>query len=55
MAQDNLIFMKCQECGNKNYYTYKNKKKLQQHKLELKKHCSKCKKHTSHKEGKVKK
>lgn len=55
MSQDNLLTLKCTECGNKNYYTYKNKKKLQQHKLELKKYCSKCKKHTVHKEAKLKK
>ncbi|MEA2006793.1 MAG: 50S ribosomal protein L33 [Patescibacteria group bacterium] len=54
MAQDFLITMKCTKCSNRNYYTYKNKKKIQE-KLELKKHCPKCKAHTIHKETKLKK
>ncbi len=55
MSQDNLTTLKCAECGNRNYYTFKNKRKLQQHKLELKKFCQKCKKHTLHTEAKLKK
>lgn len=55
MSQDNLTTLKCSVCGNRNYYTFKNKRKLQQHKLELKKYCQKCKKHTPHTEAKLKK
>ncbi len=54
MSQDNLLTLKCTVCNNRNYYTYKNRKKLQQHKLEIKKYCPKCKKHTLHKEKKLK-
>ncbi|MFO7807415.1 MAG: 50S ribosomal protein L33 [Candidatus Moraniibacteriota bacterium] len=53
MSQDNLIKMQCKECKNINYYSFKNKKKIQE-KLELKKHCPKCKKHTLHTEKKKK-
>ncbi len=52
MSQDNLIKLKCEVCGNINYYSHKNKKKLREHKLELKKFCKKCRKHTLHKEMK---
>ncbi|HHX58330.1 MAG TPA: 50S ribosomal protein L33 [Candidatus Moranbacteria bacterium] len=55
MSQDNLLVLRCSECSEKNYYTYKNKKKLGQFKLEMNKHCSRCGKHTVHKEGKMKK
>lgn len=54
MSQDTLTTLKCSECGTRNFYTFKNKKKIQE-KLELKKHCPKCRKHTVHNEGKVKK
>lgn len=54
MSQDTLTTLKCADCGNRNFYTFKNKKKIQE-KLELKKHCPKCRKHTVHKEGKTKK
>lgn len=47
----NLIKMKCSECGRVNYYTRKNKKTSEK-KLELKKHCRWCRKHTVHKETK---
>jgi len=52
MSQDNLIILKCTVCGARTIRTFKNKRKLQQHKLELKKHCRTCKKHTLHKEVK---
>jgi large subunit ribosomal protein L33 len=53
MSQDNLIKFKCTVCNEINYYTFKNKKKIQA-KLELKKHCPKCRKHTPHIEMKKK-
>ncbi len=53
MSQENLIILQCTECKNKNYHTFKNKKKIQE-KLEIKKHCPKCKKHTAHREMKKK-
>lgn len=49
---DNLIALKCNDCGSRNYYTHKNKKKVER-KIELKKYCSKCRKHTLHKETKI--
>ncbi len=57
MAQEKLILLRCSVCGNKNYYTYRNKKKFQDQafKLKLKKHCPECETHTEHSEGKVKK
>lgn len=54
MSQDNLIILKCEECASKNYYTFKNKKKLREHKLKMKKHCKPCRKHTLHIETKKK-
>jgi len=53
MSQDNLIKLKCSVCGHINYYSYKNKKKIQA-KLEIRKYCKNCKKHTLHKEMKKK-
>jgi len=55
MSQDNLIVLVCSQCGERNYYTYKNKRKLSQHKLELKKYCPRCRQHTLHQERKLKK
>lgn len=49
MPQDNLLRMKCTVCKSANYYTSKNKKKVER-KIELKKFCKKCKKRTPHKE-----
>lgn len=46
-----MVKLKCEVCGNINYFTTRNKKKLKE-KLGLKKHCIKCKKHTAHKEAK---
>ncbi|OGY59193.1 MAG: 50S ribosomal protein L33 [Candidatus Colwellbacteria bacterium RIFCSPLOWO2_12_FULL_44_13] len=50
---ENLIRMKCTACERFNYYTRKNKKKVER-KIELKKYCKWCKKHTPHKESKLK-
>ena len=53
MSQDNLIKLQCRECGNTNYWTEKNKKKVER-KIELMKFCKNCAKHTEHGEGKKK-
>ena len=47
---ENLTRMKCAACGRVNYYTRKNKKKVER-KLNLEKFCAACKKHTTHKES----
>jgi len=52
MSQDNLLRLKCSICKSANYYTSKNKKKVER-KLEFKKFCKKCKKQTVHKEAKM--
>ncbi|MEK7600736.1 MAG: 50S ribosomal protein L33 [Patescibacteria group bacterium] len=52
MSQDNLIRLKCTVCKEANYYTSKNKKKVER-KIELQKFCSSCKKRTIHKEAKL--
>ena len=52
MSQDNLLRMKCTKCKSANYYTTKNKKKVER-KLEYMKFCKKCKKRTHHKEAKI--
>jgi len=52
MSQDNLLRMRCQKCKNANYYTTKNKKKVER-KLEYMKFCRACKKRTPHKETKL--
>ncbi len=52
MSQDNLLRLKCQTCKRPNYFTSKNKKKVER-KLEFKKFCSHCKKRTTHKETKM--
>ena len=51
MSQDHLIRLKCQETGQINYVTQKNKKKNPE-KLELKKFNKKLRKHTLHIEAK---
>ncbi len=48
---ENLIRLKCSVCKGVNFYTRKNKKKVER-KLEFKKFCKKCRKHTTHKETK---
>lgn len=47
------IGLKCSECGDINYTTYKNSKTTTE-KVELKKYSPKLKKHTVHKEVKLK-
>jgi large subunit ribosomal protein L33 len=42
--------MKCSACGRVNYYTRKNKKKVER-KLNLQKFCYACRQHTAHKES----
>ena len=49
MSQDQLIKMACQDCKRINYWSRKNKKKVQR-KIELKKFCKWCKGHKIHKE-----
>ncbi len=49
MSQDNLIKLQCKDCKRINYWSRKNKRKVER-KIELKKHCKWCKKHTIHKE-----
>ncbi|MDP2650753.1 MAG: 50S ribosomal protein L33 [bacterium] len=51
-VSDNLITLKCSVCARKNYYTYKNKKKVER-KLEFKRYCRWCRKHTLHKESRT--
>ncbi|NIQ15687.1 MAG: 50S ribosomal protein L33 [Candidatus Dadabacteria bacterium] len=51
MSQENLIKLQCSQCKRINYWSRKNKKKIQK-KLELKKFCKWCRKHTLHKEMK---
>lgn len=48
---ENLITLRCSVCKRRNYYTRKNKRKVER-KIELKKHCKWCRKHTLHKEDK---
>lgn len=51
MSQDQLIKLSCKTCKRTNYWTRKNKKKVER-KIELKKFCKWCKKNTTHKESK---
>ena len=46
-----VITMACQDCKQRNYSTYKNKKN-DPDRLALKKYCKWCRKHTAHKEVK---
>ena len=52
MSQEGLLRLRCSVCKRANYYTSKNKKKVER-KLEYKKFCKWCKKHTLHKETKI--
>ena len=52
MSQDNLLRLKCSVCKSANYYTTKNKKKVER-KLAYQKFCKKCRKRTLHKEAKL--
>lgn len=49
---DKLIVLKCDACKRRNYYTTKNKKKVER-KIEYQKYCRWCRKKTKHKEGKI--
>ncbi|MDD2730545.1 MAG: 50S ribosomal protein L33 [Candidatus Portnoybacteria bacterium] len=49
MSQDNLIKLQCKACKRINYWSRKNKRKVER-KIEIKKFCKWCKKHTPHKE-----
>jgi large subunit ribosomal protein L33 len=51
MKKEVIAKMQCTVCKNINYYTHRNKKKVNA-KLALKKLCPKCQKHTEHKEMK---
>lgn len=47
----NIIALKCEECGEKNYTKYKIKNIKE--KIVQSKYCKRCKKHTDHKETKA--
>jgi large subunit ribosomal protein L33 len=49
---DNLITLKCSNCKRRNYYSRKNRRKVER-KIELKKYCRWCRKSTLHKEGRI--
>jgi len=51
MSQDFLIKLACQNCQRVNYWTRKNKKKVER-KIDLLKYCRWCKKRTCHLEAK---
>ncbi|MBM3257336.1 MAG: 50S ribosomal protein L33 [Candidatus Liptonbacteria bacterium] len=49
---DHLIGLRCTTCKRRNYYSHRNRKKVER-KIELKKFCEWCRKHTAHKEVKI--
>ncbi|OGD66267.1 50S ribosomal protein L33 [Candidatus Campbellbacteria bacterium RIFCSPLOWO2_02_35_12] len=51
MSQESLIKLACSKCKRVNYWSRKNKKKVER-KIELKKYCKWCKKQITHKESK---
>ncbi|MDO8564941.1 MAG: 50S ribosomal protein L33 [bacterium] len=51
MSQDRLIKLNCGKCKRTNYWSSKNKKKVER-KITLLKFCRWCKKRTEHKESK---
>ncbi|OHA19376.1 MAG: 50S ribosomal protein L33 [Candidatus Taylorbacteria bacterium RIFCSPHIGHO2_02_FULL_47_18] len=51
MSQDRLIKLVCPSCKRVNYWSEKNKKKVER-KIELAKFCNWCRKRTKHKEAK---
>jgi len=51
MSQERLIKLQCTKCKRVNYWSRKNKKKVER-KIELKKFCKWCKSHVPHKEAK---
>jgi large subunit ribosomal protein L33 len=48
---ENIVRLRCSKCKRINYFTRKNKKKVER-KLELKKYCAWCRAATIHKEVK---
>jgi len=54
MSQENFVKLQCSKCKNVNYWTHKNKKKVERT-LEFKKFCKTCVGRTLHKESKKKK
>lgn len=50
MSQDNLIRLQCGECKQYNYHTFRNLKRRDTEKLELKKFCKHCRAHQTHAE-----
>ncbi|MEK7124974.1 MAG: 50S ribosomal protein L33 [Patescibacteria group bacterium] len=52
MSQDHAIRLKCSVCKKANYFTTRNKKKVER-KIELQKFCASCRKRTLHKEAKL--
>lgn len=53
MSQNNLIGLRCENCGRAGYITHTNPKKMVQRKIELRKYCKWCRKQTLHKEAKL--
>ena len=51
MSQERLIKLNCGKCKRTNYWSEKNKKKVER-KIELKKYCKWCRNVTVHKESK---
>ncbi|OGG63623.1 50S ribosomal protein L33 [Candidatus Kaiserbacteria bacterium RIFCSPHIGHO2_02_FULL_50_9] len=51
MSQDRLIKLACEKCKRVNYWSSKNKKKVER-KIELKKYCNWCRAQRVHKEAK---
>ncbi|MEK7193075.1 MAG: 50S ribosomal protein L33 [Patescibacteria group bacterium] len=51
MSQDHLIMLACKKCKRANYWTRKNRKKVER-KIELQKYCKWCRAKTPHKEKK---
>ncbi|HEY4521937.1 MAG TPA: 50S ribosomal protein L33 [Candidatus Paceibacterota bacterium] len=51
MSQDNLIKLSCTNCKRINYWSRKNRKKVER-KIELKKYCNWCHGQYPHKEAK---
>lgn len=49
---DKLITLRCSVCKRRNYYTTKNKKKVER-KIELQKYCRWCRAKTHHKEART--
>ena len=45
------VTLRCSECKERNYFTFKNKKNTPD-RLEMKKYCPRCRKHTVHNETK---